>query len=159
MKKIRPILSLIYILLIVNCSSGYTGKDVYKIPKPDDCLGSPSRNIEITMNQDSTYSIKALSDSAKIPMIMNSNFGVERYCLATLGSRNLHIEVDKTVGTTKFAGLFFTGSVVIQINMDSTIELDKENIVLKDYANKTWESKKIKIDGKEGIFLLKRQKD
>lgn len=146
------------IFLLVSCTPRVNNKEVYKIPRPDDGFGSFTKDIEITMNQDSTYILKALSNSSNIPVSLSMDLGRQQYGLASLGSKNINIAIDKKVGKTKFAGLLFDRKVSLNINMDSTIELGQENIIVKDYLNRVWISKKVKCENKVGIFLVLKDK-
>jgi TonB family protein len=85
---------------------------------------------------------------------MNLNSGSQEYGLASLGSKNIKIAIDKEVGITKFAGLIFDKEVTLNIHADSTVELREENISVKDYLNNNWISRKLKYTNGTRILLV-----
>lgn len=73
-----------------------------------------------------------------------------------LGSTNIHVIVNKTVGYTCLAGLMFQSDCVVNIWEDGTVEVDRENIKAKDYSGtQYYVSRKVILGGKESIVMVR----
>ena len=74
-----------------------------------------------------------------------------------LGLCNIQVRVNEKVGETNFVGLKFKNDVLINIWKDGLIETDREGIVANDIYGVEWISKKVNIDGRQAIIMVRKR--
>jgi hypothetical protein len=80
-------------------------------------------------------------------------FSGERAIIDQPGSRDVHIEIDKSVGRTHYAGLSFTVPCIVEILEDGTLLADQTGLAVRDAKGKPWLSRKVNA-GNKSVFVF-----
>lgn len=112
---------------------------------------------------DGNVKITALVDAhvpAVFPVKGNSSRskGIKDFRLFpdALGSTNIKVAIAKGSVYTKLAGLQFQTETVLNIWQDGTVGLDNEGVEALDKSGIAWVSKKVNVEGKEAILMVKQ---
>lgn len=104
-----------------------------------------------------------LGDGSSVPaQLPNQNGNVfvpilYRFFPDAFGSRNISIKINKHIGYTMIAGLKFKQEATINIWKDGVVEVDREGIEATDESGTTWISKKVRVEGKNAIIMVRKK--
>jgi hypothetical protein len=159
-RTIACILTCIIIVLLSGCISTTSQEDIYH-HKSEYSGPQIAKDLEVWTDNNGSLEGKALSNNASIPSEISVDDAVSgsikrsKMFPDALGSQNIKIKIDEAVGYTEFAGLKFKKEATINIWKDGTIEVDHEGIEATDVSGTRWISKKIGVDGKNVIVIVK----
>jgi hypothetical protein len=70
------------------------------------------------------------------------------------GTKDVHVQIDTTVGKTTYAGLTFTAPCVVGILKDTTVVSEKPGIEATDQHGNSWVSKPATIEGNKVVAFF-----
>lgn len=73
------------------------------------------------------------------------------------GSQNVSVKINEAIGYTEVAGLKFTQETTVNVWPDGVVEIDKQGVEVLDKSDTSWISKKVKIEDKTAVIMVKKQ--
>jgi len=128
------------------------GSDIYRFATT---YPNPASDIEITTTTNGT-GFKTLKPGVQIPATMvltGGRTGDPEFIIDGLGSHDIKIAIDKTIGYTEYGGLKFQDEAIVGITRDGTVQVDREGVRATDAKGRHWISQK-RQDGETPIIVF-----
>lgn len=133
-----------------------TEPEVYRYRYEGNYYGLGAKDVQVEMTKEGTYRITATSDDSYVPGVLSTEDKGMVQLPDVPNSKNIKIAINKEVGYTDYAGLRFEQQATVNVWDNGTVEVDREGVQASDKSGILWISKKIPLEFKEFIVMVKK---